>query len=87
MYADDAAAWVKQYRTDARFGPILILGHSEGSLLGMLATQRAPADGFVSIAGVARRADFVLHDQLAATLAGPVLAQADTVLCAGPFRP
>jgi len=80
MYADDAAAWTKQYRGDARFGPIVILGHSEGSLLGMLATLRAPADGFVSIAGVARRADKVLHDQLAASIPAPVLVQADSVM-------
>ena len=79
MYADDAAGWVKQYRGDARFGPIIVLGHSEGSLLGMLATQRAPADAFVSIAGVARRADQVLHDQLAAQLPPALLAQADSV--------
>ena len=80
MYADDAVAWVRQYRGDARFGPIVVLGHSEGSLLGMLATQRAPADAFVSIAGFARRADRVLHDQLAAQLPPPLLAQADSVM-------
>lgn len=80
MYADDAAAWVKKYRGDPRFGVIVIIGHSEGSLLGILATQRAPADGFVSIAGPARRADKVVHDQLAAQLPPPLLAQADSVL-------
>jgi len=79
-YADDAAAWVRKFRADPRFGPIVILGHSEGSLLGMLATQRAPADGFVSVAGTARRADRVLHDQLAAQLPAPLLAQADSTL-------
>jgi hypothetical protein len=80
MYADDAAAWVKKYRADPRFGPIVVIGHSEGSLLGMLAVQRAPADGFVSVAGTARRADRVLHDQLAVQLSPPLLAQADSVL-------
>ena len=80
MYADDAAGWVKKYRADPRFGAIVIIGHSEGSLLGMLATQRAAADGFVSVAGTARRADRVLHDQLAAQLPPPLLAQADSVL-------
>ena len=80
MYADDAAAWVLKYRADLRFGPLVIIGHSEGSLLGMLATQRAPADGFVSVAGIARRADRVLHDQMAVQLAPSMLAQADSVL-------
>lgn len=80
MYADDAAAWVTKYRADARFGSIVIIGHSEGSLLGMLAVQRAQADAFVSIAGTARRADKVLHEQLAAQVPPSMLAQADSAL-------
>ena len=80
MYADDAAAWVNKYRGDARFGPIVVLGHSEGSLLGMLAVQRAPADALVSVAGVARRADKVVHEQLAAQVPPALLAQADSIM-------
>ena len=53
MYADDAAAWVRKFRTDKRFSTIIIAGHSEGAMLGILATQRAPADGYISIAGMA----------------------------------
>jgi len=41
-----------------------VAGHSEGSLIGMLAARKAQADGFVSIAGVAHRASEVLRDQL-----------------------
>ena len=80
MLADDAAAWVRQLRTDPRVTSVSIIGHSEGSLLGMLATQRAPVDVFVSIAGPARRADLVLHDQLAAALPPALLAQSDSAL-------
>ena len=80
MYADDAAAWVRKFRTDKRFSTIIIAGHSEGAMLGILATQRAPADGYISIAGIARPADAVLHDQLAAGLPKPVADQADAIL-------
>jgi len=80
MLADDAAAWVRQARTDRRITTMSIIGHIEGSLLGMLATQRAPVDAFVSIAGPARCADLVLHDQLASALPTALLAQSDSAL-------
>jgi pimeloyl-ACP methyl ester carboxylesterase len=63
-YVDDAAAWMTQLRADKRFSRVIVVGHSEGSLIGMLAARKAQADGFVSIAGVAHRASDVLRDQL-----------------------
>src|SRR5262249_19557543 len=60
MYVDDAAAWVNQLRADPRFSRVIVAGHSEGSLIGMLAAANAKADAFVSIAGVARRASDVV---------------------------
>ena len=64
MYVDDAAAWIAKLRSDPRFSTITVIGHSEGSLIGMLAASRAKADGYVSIAGVARPAGQILRDQL-----------------------
>jgi pimeloyl-ACP methyl ester carboxylesterase len=64
MYADDAAAWIDELRRNGRFSRVIVIGHSEGSLIGMLAAKKAHADAFVSIAGVARRASDVLRDQL-----------------------
>lgn len=46
----------------------------------MLAVQRAKADAFVSLAAPARRADDVLHDQLATQLPVGLLAQADSIM-------
>jgi len=63
-YVDDAVSWVTQLRADKRFSRVIVVGHSEGSLIGMLAARKAKADGFVSIAGVAHRASEVLRDQL-----------------------
>lgn len=64
MYVDDAVAWIAKVRTDPRFSTITVIGHSEGSLIGMLAASRAKADAYVSVAGVARAAGHVLRDQL-----------------------
>ena len=80
MYVDDAAAWVAQLRTDARFSKIIIAGHSEGSLIGMLAAHQSGADAYVSIAGIARSADDVVRDQLRSKLPAALFEQADRSL-------
>jgi pimeloyl-ACP methyl ester carboxylesterase len=80
MGADDAAAWVDTLRSDKRFSTITIVGHSEGSLLGMLAAQRAPVDGYVSVAGAGRAADKVLREQLSRQLPPALLAAANATL-------
>lgn len=53
-YVDDAVAWGKYLQKDSRFCALVIVGHSEGSLIGMLAAQKLAADGYVSIAGAGR---------------------------------
>ncbi|HEX5108734.1 MAG TPA: alpha/beta fold hydrolase [Vicinamibacterales bacterium] len=68
-YIDDAAAWVDQLHRDPRFSKVIVVGHSEGSLIGMIAGRKAKAEGFVSIAGPARRASDTIRDQLRPQLA------------------
>lgn len=80
MGADDAAAWVKQLRADTRFTTITVVGHSEGSLLGMLTAQRAPVDGYVSVAGPGLPAADILKQQLAKQLPPPLLETANAAL-------
>ncbi|XXX79468.1 alpha/beta fold hydrolase [Sorangium sp. So ce134] len=65
MGADDAVLWVKALRGDGRFATVTVVGHSEGSLLGMLVAQATAIDGYVSIAGAGRPIGDVLRDQLA----------------------
>lgn len=60
----DAAAWINMLRVDPRFSKVIIVGHSEGSLVGMVAAQRAKAGGFVSLEGAGRPAAAVLREQL-----------------------
>ena len=63
-FIDDAVAVLKYFKKDKRFSKIYIIGHDEGSLIGMIAAQEG-ADGFVSIAGAGQEIDDVIVDQLA----------------------
>ena len=67
-YIDDAAAWVARLKADPRFGKVAVIGHSEGSLIGMVAARQAGAAAFVSIAGPGAPLQTVLRRQLAAQL-------------------
>ena len=63
-YVDDAAAWVEQLRHDKRFSTFTIIGHSEGALIGAIATARTHPNAFISVAGVGRSAGLVLREQI-----------------------
>lgn len=63
-YINDAADWIRLLKQDKRFSKIVVIGHSEGSLIGMVAAAQAGADQFVSIAGTGRPIDEVLKEQL-----------------------
>lgn len=63
-YVEDAKAWIALLKADNRFSKIVVIGHSEGSLIGMLAATNA--DKFISLAGAGQSADKILKEQLAA---------------------
>lgn len=64
-YIDDAAAWADMFSADKRFSTIAIAGHSEGSLIGMVAAQKSTAvKAYISIAGCGRPAHEVIEEQL-----------------------
>ncbi|MEN8125444.1 MAG: alpha/beta hydrolase [Bacteroidota bacterium] len=63
-YIDDAEQWIALLKKDKRFNKIIVIGHSEGSLIGMIASQKVKVDKFISIAGVGRPAAVVIADQL-----------------------
>lgn len=81
-YVGDAVDWVRKLRADGRFMRISLAGHSEGSLIGMIAAARASADGYVSLEGAGRPAPVVLREQLDKQLAGvpDLRVQADHVI-------
>ena len=65
-YVKDAITWVEFIKKDRRFGKVWIIGHSEGSLIGMIAASQINVDGFISLAGPGESADKVLKRQLKA---------------------
>jgi pimeloyl-ACP methyl ester carboxylesterase len=64
-YIDDAVAWLRMLEADPRFSRIGVIGHSEGSLIGMEAARIAGVDAFVSLEGVGEPAALLLKRQLA----------------------
>lgn len=81
-FSDDAAAWVEWIRRDGRFRSVAVIGHSEGSALGMLVAQAKPVDAFVSLEGPADDLVTTLERQLKRQLepVPPVWAQTQKVL-------
>lgn len=79
-YIDDAAAWVEHLKSDDAFTEVGIIGHSEGSLIGMVAAERASADSIISIAGAGRPIDEVLMEQLEAQLPENLMNEAREII-------
>jgi pimeloyl-ACP methyl ester carboxylesterase len=63
-YINDANDWIKLLKQNAAFSKVIVIGHSEGSLIGMNAAKNA--EGFVSLAGAGYSADLILKNQLGA---------------------
>ncbi|NND63558.1 MAG: alpha/beta hydrolase [Flavobacteriaceae bacterium] len=63
-FIKDAIDVVEYFKRANAFSKIYVLGHSQGSLVGMIAAQ-GRADGFISIAGAGQEIDDVIVDQLA----------------------
>lgn len=80
QYIDDAAAWVQFAKNDKRFSKIGIIGHSEGSLIGMVASQKVDTDVFISIAGAGRPIDQILLEQLKAQLPANLMEESTDIL-------
>lgn len=81
-YVDDAVAWIGKLKADPRFGQVDVIGHSEGSLIGMLAAQQAGAAAFVSIAGLADGAPAIMRKQLAGKLPPELDKESERILAA-----
>ncbi len=79
-YVDDAAAWVRKLKADRRFTKTVVVGHSEGALIGMLAAGAGGADGMVSLAGPGQRASSALRGQFAGKLPPSLAAHSERIL-------
>ncbi|WP_438961951.1 alpha/beta hydrolase [Nonlabens sp.] len=68
-FITDAKDVVTHFEEDRRFSKIYIAGHSQGSLVGMLAVNEN-VDGFISLAGAGEPIDNVIVSQIAAQSPG-----------------
>ncbi|WP_158156750.1 alpha/beta fold hydrolase [Pseudomonas sp.] len=78
-YVADAQAWARQLKADPHYGPLILLGHSEGALIATLAAPDAGAAAVISVAGSGRPLDQVIAEQLKGRLP-PDLEQRSTQL-------
>lgn len=63
-YVNDVVGWISLIKQDNRFSKIILLGHSEGSLIGIIAATKSDISEFISVAGVGKSADKLLKEQL-----------------------
>jgi len=69
-YIQDVRLWIDLLSQDKRFSDIIVIGHSEGSLIGMIASQNNnKVSKYISIAGVGEPAGNILREQLEKQLA------------------
>ncbi len=61
---NDALSWVNWIKQNYPDKKIVIAGHSEGSLIGLITAHKTNVDKFISIAGAGFSADSVLKQQL-----------------------
>lgn len=63
-YVNDAKEWTVYLKNELKFNNIIVVGHSEGSLIGMIASQNNIVSKFISIAGAGQSADKIIRGQL-----------------------
>ena len=78
-YVDDVKLWAA-YLEEKLDIPIVLLGHSEGSLIGIIAAQTLDVAGLVSIAGPGRRASDVILSQTRAQLPTALMEQTEHIV-------
>jgi len=64
---NDAIKWIHFLEKEG-FNNIIIAGHSQGSLIGMLACQKTNAKKYISLAGAGRTIDLILKEQFSGML-------------------
>lgn len=63
IFIQDVKDIISFFKKQNKYKKIIIAGHSEGSLIGMIAAQ-GNADGYISIAGPGRTIDLILTEQV-----------------------
>ncbi|MCF6308144.1 MAG: alpha/beta hydrolase [Flavobacteriaceae bacterium] len=63
-FINDSKVVSNYFKNDNRFSEIIIIGHSQGSLVGMITAQENHITKFISIAGAGQEIDDVIVNQL-----------------------
>jgi hypothetical protein len=63
-FVDDAVSLVKYLRESGKFSKIIVIGHSEGGLVGILTARQVPIDRLVLLATAARKQGDLIKSQL-----------------------
>ncbi len=80
-YINDVVDWINMMKKDKRFSKIMILGHSEGSLIGMVASQKSGVSKYISVAGAGSPAYTIIQEQLKKqNLPRQLLEESDKIL-------
>src|SRR6058998_2452960 len=80
-FAADARVAAESLAHDSRFSKVVLLGHSEGSALALIAArQGAPVAGVISVSGLGRPLGVVMREQLARQLDSATLVRYDTAM-------
>ena len=79
-FINDAVAFITYANNDKQFSKTGVIGHSEGSLIGMVASSKENVDVFVSIAGAGRPINEVLIEQLEEQLSSNLLEESKVIL-------
>lgn len=69
-FINDAKFWASYLKKEKHFNELIVAGHSQGSLIGMIIAQEGDVDGFISLAGAGRSIDVLLHEQLSKQMPG-----------------
>lgn len=60
----DLSNIIQYFQKERTFSKIIIAGHSEGSLIGILSAQTETVDAYISLAGAGRKIDDIIVNQL-----------------------
>jgi len=80
-FAGDARAAAESLARDSRFSRVVLLGHSEGASLALIAArQGAPVAGVVHVSGLGRPLSVVMREQLSRQFDSATLVRYDTAM-------
>ncbi len=81
-FISDAMAWLDFLQDQKQFKRFIVIGHSQGSLIGMRLSNERKVDAFVSLAGPSLTIDETLKRQLRSNPMNPesILKEADDIM-------